>query len=406
LHRYVRRPGPESDNFMQRPLEWHVGTSELVQMLEKGHHGVQLDAEAWDRLNTWIDLNVPDKGTWTEHRPIPHNFHQRRLEMRTKYANRLEDPEAYPSEPPARPEFVAPKPVERKLAEVKVADWPFDAVEAKRRQSEVGAAVELKIELDDKQKLEMMLIPAGEFVMGSADGAADESPAAVKIDRPFYMAKFEVTNALYTLFDPTHDSAYISVFNKDQNTRGEAVNRERQPVVRITWERANAFCQWLSQQTGRKFQLPTEAQWEYACRAGTATPMNYGALELDFGKLANLADERLLNLCRHDSPKWLPAVASVNDGAIVTDNVGRYPANAWGLCDMHGNAAEWTRSAYRPYPYDGGDGRDDAAASGNRVVRGGSFYDRPQRATSSYRGHYPTWQAVYNVGFRVMMETP
>ena len=218
------------------------------------------------------------------------------------------------------------------------------------------------------------------------------------------MGRFEVTNAQFARFDPAHDSAYISVYNKDQANRGLPVNRPAQPVVRVSWQRAMDFCRWLSQKTGRKFTLPSEAQWEYACRAGTDTPLYYGDCATDFGKLANLADEQLLSLCRRDSPKWIPAVATVNDGAVVTANVGRYAANAWGLYDMAGNAAEWTRSAYRPYPYNPADGRDDPAAAGTKVVRGGSFYDRPERARSGFRLHYPAWQQVYNVGFRVMME--
>ncbi len=84
LHPFVRRPGPESDYHLQQPMEWHAGTSELVQMLEKGHHNVHLDREAWDRLITWIDLNVPDHGTWHEHagtRPVM----KQRLEMRQAF---------------------------------------------------------------------------------------------------------------------------------------------------------------------------------------------------------------------------------------------------------------------------------------------------------------------------------
>jgi formylglycine-generating enzyme required for sulfatase activity len=406
LHRFVRRPGPESDYFMQKPLEWHAGTSELMQMLDKGHHNVKLDAEARERLVTWIDLNVPDHGTWSEHRAIAKDYHQRRLEMRTKYANRPEDPEAYPTPPLERPAFVQPQPLpERKLRQVAAAGWPFDAAEAKKRQSAAGTPVEMKIELSDTLKMDLVLIPAGEFVIGAADGAADEYPSAkVKIARPFYMGRFEVTNAEYAAFDPKHDSAYISVFNKDQANRGEAANRERQPVIRVSWQEAMDFCRWLSAKTGRKFSLPTEAQWEYACRAGSDTPMNYGACGMDFGKLANLADQRLENLCRRDSPRWIPAVTDVNDGAVVTDNVGRYPPNAWGLCDMHGNAAEWTRTAYRPYPYDPQDGRDDPRADGPKSVRGGSFYDRPERARSAFRSNCPPWQKVFNVGFRVVME--
>ena len=88
----------------------------------------------------------------------------------------------------------------------------------------------------------------------------------------------------------------------------------------------------------------------------------------------------------------------------MTQSVGKYLPNAFGLYDMHGNVAEWTRTAYLPYPYDAGDGRDDPGASGNKSVRGGSFYDRPMRARSAFRQNYPAWQRVYNVGFRVVMD--
>jgi formylglycine-generating enzyme required for sulfatase activity len=194
------------------------------------------------------------------------------------------------------------------------------------------------------------------------------------------------------------------VFNKDQSNRGEPANRERQPVIRITWQQATEFCRWLSEKTGRPVTLPTEAQWEWACRAGTATPLCFGDSTTDFGRLANLADERVNNLCRRDSPRWIPSVPGVNDGSIVSDHVGKYPANGWGLHDMHGNVAEWTRTAYRPYPYDQRDGRNDPRASGTKVARGGSWYDRPRRATSSFRLHYHAWQPVFNVGFRITIE--
>ena len=100
----------------------------------------------------------------------------------------------------------------------------------------------------------------------------------------------------------------------------------------------------------------------------------------------------------------MPKVAAVDDGACVTAEVGNYAPNAWGLHDMHGNAAEWTRSLERPYPYQDHDGRNDPSAAGNRVVRGGSFHDRPHRARSALRLSYPAWSGVYNVGFRVVCE--
>jgi hypothetical protein len=264
LHPYVRRPGPESDYHLQKPLEWHASTSELVQMLEKGHNGVKLDAEAWDRLVTWIDLNVPDHGTWAEHRGEINQIVQRRLEMRAKYANCLENPEEYAASEPECVSFVKPSPsVQRKPFAGKVPDWPFDAATAAKRQGDIDAPTRLEIDLGDGQKLELALIPAGEFVMGSSDGFPDEyPPCRVKINSPFYMGSCEVTNAQYGRFDPSHDSGYISVMNKDHGSRGRPANGDSQPVIRVPWLRAVDFCRWLSDKSGRTFSLPTEAQWE------------------------------------------------------------------------------------------------------------------------------------------------
>jgi formylglycine-generating enzyme required for sulfatase activity len=85
--------------------------------------------------------------------------------------------------------------------------------------------------------------------------------------------------------------------------------------------------------------------------------------------------------------------------------VGGYAANPWGLFDMHGNVAEWTRSAHRPYPWRADDGRNNPAGEEDRVARGGSWYDRPERARSAFRQHYAPWQRVYNVGFRLICTT-
>ncbi len=93
-----------------------------------------------------------------------------------------------------------------------------------------------------------------------------------------------------------------------------------------------------------------------------------------------------------------------NDGALVAVAPGKYRPNPWGLFDMHGNVAEWTRTSYRPYPYVADDGRDDPQTAGRKVARGGSWFDRPRRSTSSYRLSYQPYQRVFNVGFRVVCE--
>jgi formylglycine-generating enzyme required for sulfatase activity len=266
--------------------------------------------------------------------------------------------------------------------------------------------------------MELVRIPAGRFVMGSDAGCLDERPAtAVEIDKPFWIGQFEVTNAQFARFDPTHDSRVESKHAMQFGVRGFYVNGPRQPVVRISWQQAMAFCRWLGERTGRACTLPTEAQWEYACRAGADSPFYYGDTDADFSRFANLADLTLrefvcdpyrkdrvpfANPGKYDD--WIPKDERFNDHGFVSEEVGRYEPNAWGLCDVHGNVSEWTRSAMRAYPYVAGDGRNDPAGPSDRVVRGGSWRDRPPRAHAAFRLAYRDYQRVYNVGFRVALE--
>ncbi len=407
LHPYVRRPGPESDYHRQMPLEFHAGTSELIERLRQGHHNVRLDAEAWDRLITWIDLNVPDHGTWTEQTGGRRDVMQRRLDMRTRYAGRPEDPEALIAGSPVAATVVIPAPEAPRTPCPPLADWPFDSATAEHRQASAGLPTELLLPLTPDVHLALVLVPAGEFILGDAAGELDESPECrAVVDKAFYLGRYEVTNAEYAVFRPAHDSGVISQTGKDQNERGIPVNGPRQPVVRVAYRDAAAFCDWLSQRTGRRCALPTETQWEWACRAGSAGAMFYGDRHADFGRYANLADATLTHFARGDSPPWHPKDERFSDGSLVTAPVGSYAPNPWGLCDMIGNAAEWTRSSYHPYPYVPADGREAAGAAEAKVVRGGSWYDRPSRARSATRRHYAPWQGVFNVGFRVAVEAP
>jgi formylglycine-generating enzyme required for sulfatase activity len=422
LHRYVRRPGLESDYHLLMPLEFHADTTDLVQMLTRGHYGVQLDAEAWDRLMTWIDLNAPFHGTWTEiagrDRVAP--YAQRRRELRLRFNNLDDDPEAIPAQdrrpiepilPPSAAPAVALAPV--------VADWPFDAAEARHRQQTLGT-YERTVELPGGLSLELVRIPPGEFVMGNPRGAPGEQPLhRVAIDRPYWIGRVEITNRQYAAFDPSHDSRVESRFGMQFGVRGFYVNGPDQPVVRVSWERAKAFCEWLSQETSLSFHLPSEAQWEYACRAGTESPFFYGDEGTDFAPFANLADAMLSEFVCHPYLKqreplpnrstyddWIPKDSRFNDRGFLSDGVGLYRPNAWGLCDMHGNVAEWTGSAAWPYPYQADDGRNDATlAAEKRIVRGGSWRDRPAQASSGARRAYRPYQGVFNVGFRVVCES-
>ena len=406
LHPYVRRAGPENDYHLQNALEFHASTSELVQMLEKGHHGVQLNEEAWDRLITWIDLNVPDHGSWSEHRGIHGDFRERRVEMRSQYASRPEDPEAVQQTgvvPSTLPEgAVAPGPARAGPAvAVKVDGWPFGEDAAKKRQQQSGMPAAFSADIGGGLKLDLSLIPTGQFAMGDAGGFADERPlSVVRIAKPFYMGRTEVTNAQYALFDSGHDSGYISMTNKDHSVRGHPVNGPQQPVVRVSWDDAVAFCAWLSERTGLAFSLPTEGQWEWACRAGSSEAFSFGRNGTDFAAFGNMADRTMAKLARRDSPKWHLRDDRFDDKAMVVSEVARYQANAWGLHDMHGNVCEWTGTPYRLYSIPA---ETDPGDEGSLMtVRGGSWYDRPRRCRSAFRLAYPRWQRVYNTGFRVV----
>jgi len=357
LQQHVRRPGPESDYHMFPPAEYHADTSPLIQMLAKGHHGVKLDREAYERLYTWIDLNVPYYGTWGEFRENPRGQRQRRVELRKLYEGIDLDYEDIPkvADKPITP-IIPDRPKPPAVVKVECPNWPFDDAEAKRRQ---GEDRERTITIDTpggkKLNLTMVRVPAGEFVMGDAAGFADEGPPCrVKIERPFWISKTIITNEQFNLFDPQHDSRYRDRRGKDHSNRGTPMNRPEQPVVRVSWKKAGTFCHWLSQQTGRKYVLPTEAQWESTCRAG-----------------------------------------------VPADQGGS--GRAWGVDGMLSNVAEWTRTTYRPYPYRP-DGRDDGSPEGRKVVRGANAIGLPSSRRDTYRLSYYPWQGVWDVGFRVVCE--
>ncbi len=412
LRRLVRVGGLESDLRLLAPGEFHTNTSELFQMLKKGHYGVKLDPEAWRRLAIWIDLNTPCHGTWREIVGVKktENDHRRRRELNGLYAAIYEDPEVYPEMPAEQIEPIQPVPIPTPTFEVPlISGWPFDAARAKQRQTASGPASR-SIDLGNGLKLDLVFIPAGRFVMGAAGGSSDELPLTpVKITRPFWMGKFEVTNEQYARFDPSHDSKFEHkgswVFSEGH--LGWRVNYPQQPVVRVSWKEAIDFCRWLSEKSGQKVTLPTEAQWEWACRAGTDSPMYYVDLDTDFSKFANMADVTIRQLAYDTDGRYTmdltPRDARFDDKKLVTANVGTYKPNPWGLHDMHGNVWEWTRSVYKPYPYRAEDGRNNIAAAGERTIRGGSWRDRPTRCRSAFRLSYPAWQKVFNVGFRVVV---
>ena len=412
LIKYVRRTGPEGDYHLLNPTEYYADTSMLIQILEKGHHGVELNDEAWDRLVTWIDLNVPCHGSWSEALPIPFDAARRKRELAKKYANKDYDPEAVWLAPAEAVKPVAPRKIVVQEGDTRVLGWPFDSYQAKLRQQAAGPRTRRTLDLPGGETMKLVLVPPGEFILGNAyDGSPDEWPQTrVNIDRPFWIGAHEVTNQQFALFRPQHDSRFERAQKMNVHSRGYPLNEPRQPVVRVTWQESLDFCRWLSDRSGESVSLPTEAQWEYACRAGSRLPMWYGWFTDDFSERANMADRTIRNFSKWDASPlnqiydgWMPLVERADDGIMVTAEVGRYVPNPWGLFDVHGNAAEWTSTLYRPYPYHASDGREDPTAPGERVVRGGSWRDLPYFCSASYRFGYPPWRRVHNVGFRIVI---
>jgi formylglycine-generating enzyme required for sulfatase activity len=265
--------------------------------------------------------------------------------------------------------------------------------------------------------MEFALVPRGQFVMGDE---TEGGRSVVTLDKPYWMGRTEVTNEQFAEFDNTHDSRLESRHGYQFGREGYPLNKPAQPVVRVSWERAVAFCEWLTEQTGERVALPTEAQWEYACRAGSDAAFSFGGAEQDFSSWANLGDRRLVEYAADTAHQgyegvrlipnpgpyddWVPKDARFDDGHFLSAPVGALKPNTWGLHDMHGNVWEWTRSLARPYPYVAGDGRNHLGVAGRRIARGGSWYDRPKRGTSAFRLSFQPYHGVFNVGFRVVLE--
>lgn len=422
LHRYIRRPGIESDMHMLAPLDVHADQTELVQMLKKGHHNVQLDKESLEKLYCWIDFNAPYHGQRSE---IP-NYNDAKesvacmKENALKYANKIIEFDNLP-EPGPTPQPVMPKkldPIEPYKDSIQ--NWPITTKDAFNKQIWLGE-YRREIKIGNGIVLKMIKVPAGNFLMGGTHSRDEMPNSPVAIEKPFWMGQFEITNEQFTAFDATHNSGDEHRHGYQFGRAGYPLDNPTQPVVRVSWQEAMAFCKWLSNQSEQKFNLPTEAQWEWACRAGTDSDFSFGNLGTDFTNFANLGDIKLEEFAACTAHKfyesvriienpnkyddWVPHDTTYNDAGFVSENVGRYRANQWDLYDMHGNVGEWTSSQYVPYPYTNDDGRNNIETNSvtQRVVRGGSWYERPHKASSSFRIPYRDYQKVFNVGFRVVM---
>ena len=429
IHPYVHRQGGEGDMVVLQPYEYHPNTSELVRILKKGHHNVKLTDAEWLKLYNWIDYNAPDKGYFDANvlgkEIIPYQgFDQieRRKELTDKYANgmgvdwkkEIADYASYLKAQgpitPVMPEKAAPV----KVKNVKAKGWPFDKAAIKDMLAK-ETSNRKEVEIAPGVKINFVRIPAGEFVMGSYNGESDAYPTAkVKIDKPFWMGEMEITNQQFNAIYPDHDSRFVDQLWKDHVVQGYPANEPNQPVIRVNYNDAMDYCKQLSEKTGLNITLATEAQWEWACRAGSDSDFWYGDMNTDFGKYENLADKTtLLFAVSGVDPKpmspnsywykyytYLPKEEGVDDGQLIQTGEKVYEANPFGLYNMHGNVSEWTRSDYVPYPYN----PKTKLTSDHKVVRGGSYIERPKFSTAYARKAYYPYQRVFNVGFRVIIE--
>jgi len=274
-------------------------------------------------------------------------------------------------------------------------NWQFGEYEAKRRQAEaarqLGVPVEAAVDLGGGVALELVLIPAGVFDMGSPEDEPgrwkEEGPVhRVRISRAFYMGKYEVTQEQWEKVMGANPS----------NFKGPKL-----PVEQVSWDDCQDFLKKLARLTGgglnasgkaqSQFRLPTEAEWEWACRAGTRTRFSFGDADARLGEYA-----------------WFGANAG-----NTTHPVGEKQPNAWGLYDCHGNVWEWCADSwgsYSPNPWPGKfrwtrDPQGPGSGPG-RVLRGGSWNYDPKVCRSAYRLYVVPSFRVNFIGFRVAVAVP
>ena len=289
------------------------------------------------------------------------------------------EPEPPPQSPP-EPPGLAPHTFRLETARIlRVGNtW-----EVQRQPLQLEGALE---DLGGGVSLPLVRIPAGEFVMGSPDAeqgrSSDEGPQHRVRLREFWMGQTPITQAQWRAVMGTNPSEF-----KDQ------LDSDQRPVERVNWREAMAFCRQLADRTGRDYTLPSEAQWEYACRAGTTSPFAFGGTITP--ELANYDG----NYTYAGSPKGVYCEQ--------TTAVGAFPANAWGLQDMHGNVWEWCldhwHGSYASPPGDGSawvDSEDKNNAK--RLLRGGSWSNDPRHCRSAFRPLIQPDDAYSYVGFRVV----
>ncbi|QKQ72794.1 SUMF1/EgtB/PvdO family nonheme iron enzyme [Nostoc sp. TCL240-02] len=249
--------------------------------------------------------------------------------------------------------------------------------------------------------LEMVAIPGGKFLMGSPESEPErvswESPQHQVTIQPFFMGKFTVTQSQWKAV------AALPKVNIDLNPEPSNFKGANRPVEQVSWDDAIEFCARLSKKTEKTYRLPSEAEWEYACRTGTTTPFYFG-------------ETITTDLANYQGTDWdyngtvYPgnyAQGPKGEYRNQTTDVGKFPANPFGLFDMHGNIWEWCQDGwhenYNGAPKDGSAWLVDNDNQNNRLLRGGSWASAPRNARSACRGYDARDGRNSGVGFRVVL---
>ena len=320
------------------------------------------------------------------------------------------------------------------------ADMEAATRKAVAAQRECSERLRLPVEITNSIGMKFTLIPAGEFLMGSRETSKQLNTAfapygakkpvwiknvppsrRVRITRPFYLGAHEVTRGQFRRF--VDDTGYQTDAEKGDRkgiTVIEFVDRETEvrldpegswrkvgfdqtdehPVVGVSWNDATAFCKWLSDKEGTTYRLPTEAEWEYACRAGSTTRYSGGDDPEDLALTGNVADSTAK--AQFPDSKW---TIRGSDGYAYTAPVGKFRANKFGLYDMHGNVSEWCADWYDAAYYRESPSEDPAgpATGSHRMYRGGGWIYYLWFCRSADRARNGPAQRSNYLGFRVAL---
>ncbi|WP_227498515.1 formylglycine-generating enzyme family protein [Synechococcus sp. PCC 7336] len=272
--------------------------------------------------------------------------------------------------------------------EVTTVDGSGQIVQRQQHSAEVAI-----VHLGNGVNLEMVSVPGGRFQMGSPESERgryiDESPLHAASVAPFYCGRYAVTQAQWQAV------AVLPGVKLDLPPDPAKFKGDRRPVERVNWQEAVEFCNRLSQLTGDRYRLPSEAEWEYACRAGTTTPFHFGP---------NITDD-LANFNRecHSSRQYSPNCTE-DDYPQETCDVGKFPPNRFGLHEMHGNVWEWCGDRWH-INYSGAPANGSLWQGGvpgnSRVLRGGCWNYFPKDCRSAMRSRIDGGYRGSDVGFRV-----